>query len=469
MANLKIIWTTGSPFSSSCVNKIGYQISPDKFNIYTGSYWSDQASYTGQGYRPATAREIAEHWDVLHPMWIPEVGDKVIITQDHDDWRNKRAVIVERHYYEDYCRIKKEDGGSTIFSKSIHMILAPYEETAKPLETPKSMFGFTVGDIVIPECSPFLGKRCIVKAFNVSSESVGVYCPSAPASEAGHNLEGRLESGQKGWWHNKNRLKLASKEEPETVSKSSTPSTPSIPLPKEGYVTIRFFTEEEFRSKGLWSVFEGQGYPKGWNINGEMNKYLGTYLQTREPGFTSDKSLDYGGWTFKDTDYEVIHEGVETKPEPKEPEMKAQKFKVGDQVTYKSKSSCDGYKYGGDNHDGYVGTITSYGVYKPEYDCYGIHVTCKEGGNYSMLESEFYEYDGIHPKVITSATSLVTDVCTIAPGTANTTSIPLDTWGIHIHKTSSELKEEDALAKYDQAPVTLQKKPKTKLITVNTY
>ena len=86
-----------------------------------------------------------------------------------------------------------------------------------------------------------------------------------------------------------------------------------------------------------------------------------------------------------------------------------------------------------------------------------------------MLESEFYEYDGIHPKVITSATSLVTDVCTIAPGTANTTSIPLDTWGIHIHKTSSELKEEDALAKYDQAPVTLQKKPKTKLITVNTY
>jgi hypothetical protein len=35
--------------------------------------------------------------------------------------------------------------------------------------------------------------------------------------------------------------------------------------------------------------------------------------------------------------------------------------------------------------------------------------------------------------------------------------------------TSSELKEEDALAKYNQAPVTLHKKPKRKLITVNTY
>jgi len=552
MANLKIIWTTGSPFSPGCINKIAYETSPGKWNVYREGSWTSQTTYSGDSYRPATAEEIAEHWQALHPMWTPEPGDKVIVTQSLGVWHNKRGTIIENDG-DDYWVVRRDDDGQTYnFMKGTQMILAPYEETAKPVETPKStspeskhgftigdvvipdcdnfkgrecivralgsasvgvhcpsgaglgghtldghcpdhtgrwylpsqlklvskekepakpfesiksMFGFTVGDIVIPECSPFFGEKCIVKGFNVASESVGVYCPSAPASEAGHNLEGRLESGQKGWWHNKNRLKLASKEEPETVSKSSTPSTPSIPLPKEGYVTIRFFTEEEFRSKGLWSVFEGQGYPKGWNINGEMNKYLGTYLQTREPGFTSDKSLGYGGWTFKDTDYEVIHEGVETKPEPKEPEMKPQKFKVGDQVTYKSKSSCDGYKYGGDDHDGYVGTITSYGVYRPEYDCYGIYVTCKEGGNYSMLESEFYEYDGLYLGAVTLGTSAGSDLRIISAGTANTTF--LGTVGLQIVQTVP--KPKDDLAKYDQAPVTLHKKPKTKLITVNTY
>jgi hypothetical protein len=386
MANLKIIWTTGRPFSPASIEKIGYQISSDEFNIYSGSFWTNQSSSLGKGYRPATAEEIAEHWKILHSRWTPEPGDKVIITQDHYDWHNKRGVIVEKHDQENYWRVRREDGEATVFNKSTHMILAPYEETAKPVEEVKS----------------------------VSTKQ-------------------------------------------------------SIPIPKEGYITVRLFTEEEFKFKGLWDTLGSRGYPEGWNMDGEMNKYLGTYLQIREVDFRPDKSFTYSGWNFKNTDYEVIHEGVkpkvEAKVEPKEPEMKAKRFKVGDQITYKSKSSCDGYKYGGDDHGGYVGTITSYGVYRPEYDCYGIHVTCKEGGNYSMLESEFYEYDGLYLGAVT----LGTDLSVIASGTANTTSIPLDTWGIHIHKTSSELKEEDALAKYDQAPVTLQKKPKTKLITVNTY
>jgi hypothetical protein len=389
MANLKIIWTTGSPFSSSCVNKIGYKLDSGKFDIYTGSIWTDQASYMGQGYRPATAREIAEHWDVLHPMWIPEAGDKVIITQDHDDWRNKRAVIVEGHYYEDYCRIKKEDGESTIFSKSSHMILAPYEETAKPVEEVKS----------------------------VSTKQ-------------------------------------------------------SIPLPKEGYVTVRLFTEEEFKSKGLWDTFGSKGYPKGWNMDGEMNKYLNTYLQIREVDFRPDKSFTYSGWNFKNTDYEVIHEGVKPKPEPKveskvepkEPEMKKQRFKVGDQVTYKSKPSCDGYRYGGNDHDGYVGTITSYLSYYSGNGCYGIQVTSREG-NYTMLECEFHEYDGTYPGAVTLGTSAGSDLRIISAGTANTTF--LGTVGLQIVQTVP--KPKDDLAKYDQAPVTLHKKPKTKLITVNTY
>lgn len=369
MANLKIIWTTGKPFSAASIEKIGYQISSGEFNIYIDSYWANQSSYMDKGYRPATAKEIEEHWEVLHPKWNPEPGDKVIITQEHYDWYNKRGVIVEKHDQENYWRVQREDGQATVFNKSTQMILAPYEESVSIKQ--------------------------------------------------------------------------------------------SISSPKEGYVTVRLFTEEEFRSKGLWS---SDGYPKFWNSDRMMNKYLGTYIQVHKSSFNGDNSFGYDNWHFRVDNYEVIYGIVETK----EPEMKPQRFKVGDRVTYKSKDECHGYKYGGIDNDGYVGTIRKYGAYNSDENCYLMAVSSREG-EYNMLESEFREYDGIYPKVITSATSLVTDVCTVAPGTANIISIPLDTWGVHIHKTSSELKEVDKLAKYDQAPVILQKKPKRKLITVKTY
>jgi hypothetical protein len=477
MANLKIIWTTGSPFSSASIDKIGYQISSGEFNIYSGSYWADQSSSMGKGYRPATAEEIEKHWDVLHPMWTPEPGDKVIVTQDIGNWHNKRGTIVAGDGSDHYWIVKRDDDGcASNFMKKNQMILAPYEETAKPVETskpisPESRHGFTIGDIVIPDCDNFKGRECIVKA--LSSSSVGVHCPSG-AGLGGHTLDGQCPDNT-GRWYIPSNLKLASKEEPETVSKPSTPSTPSIPLPKEGYVTVRVFTEEEFKSEDLWDTYGGKGHPTGWNSEGDMNKYLGTYLQIPNSDFRGH-SFKYKGWEFRSTDYEVIHEGVESKPEPKveakvepkEPEMKAQKFKVGDQVTYRSKASCDGYKWGGTDQVGYIGTIVSYKEYIPKHDCYKIYVTSTEG-EYAMLESEFYEYDGTYLGTVTLGTSAGCDLSVISAGTANTTSIPLDTWGIHIHKTSSELKEVDELAKYNQAPITLHKKPKRKLIIANTY
>jgi hypothetical protein len=379
MANLKIIWTTGSPFSSASRNKIGYQISSGHFNIYSGSYWANQSSSMDNGYRPATAEEIAEHWKVLHSRWSPEPGDKVIITQDIGNWHNKRGTIVGDGG-DDYWVVRRDDDGYTCnFKREDQMILAPYEETAKPVETPK----------------------------------------------------------------------------------------PTIPIPKEGYTTVRVFTEEEFKSKDLWDTFGSRGCPRGWNTDGYMNEYLGRYLQIPNSNFRAH-NFNYEGWEFKSTDYEVIHESVEpkveAKVEPKEPEMKPQRFKVGDKVTYKSKDECDGYKYGGIDNDGYVGTIRKYVSYNSDENCYLIAVSSREG-EYNMLESEFREYDGLYLGAVT----LGTDLRVIASGTANTTSIPLDTWGIHFHKTSSELKEEDVLAKYNQAPVTLHKKPKRKLITVNTY
>jgi hypothetical protein len=258
----------------------------------------------------------------------------------------------------------------------------------------------------------------------------------------------------------------------ETVVKPDETSKSTIPPPKEGYVTIRIFTEEEFKAKDLWNA---EGYPQCWNNEGKMNKYLGTYMQVSKSKFDVRASfVDYEGWGFRSTDYEVIHGGVEFK----KPEVKPQRFKVGDQVTYKSKSSCDGYKYGGDDHDGYVGTITSYGVYRSEYDCYGIHVTCKEGGNYSMLESEFYEYDGLYPGAVTLGTSAGavalgtssgTDFRVTASGTTSATSLPEQTWTIQVHPTHPQPQTtiKDNLAEYQQAPLLISKKPKRSLIVVD--
>jgi hypothetical protein len=381
MANLKIIWTTGSPFSLGCIDKIAYETSPGKWNVYRDGSWTSQTTYSSDSYRPATAKEIAEHWKVLHPMWTPEPGDKVIITQDHYDWHNKRAVIVEKHSYEDYWRIKKEDGEATVFSKSTHMILAPYEETAKHVETSK----------------------------------------------------------------------------------------PTIPIPKEGYTTIKFYTEEEFKALDRWVTYGSKGYPKGWNNEGYMNKYLGTYILIRKSDFKADHSFNYEDWHFRVTDYQIIRESVEPKPEPKvelEPEMKPQRFKVGDKVTYRFRSDCKDnyYRWGGDDHGGYVGTIKSYDSYQPDYNCYGIKVTSREG-EYTMLESEFYEYDGTYSGNVTLGTSTGSNLRVISSGTTDTPYI--QTSGIIDYRPP--VTKEDVLAKYNQAPVTLHKKPKTKLITVNTY
>lgn len=73
--------------------------------------------------------------------------------------------------------------------------------------------------------------------------------------------------------------------------------------------------------------------------------------------------------------------------------MVEQKFKEGDKITYKSRKDCGGsYNHGGDEHGGFVGTITRYNGYNPKHNCYSLSVTSKSV-TYLMLESEFEEYD----------------------------------------------------------------------------
>lgn len=71
--------------------------------------------------------------------------------------------------------------------------------------------------------------------------------------------------------------------------------------------------------------------------------------------------------------------------------MKEQRFKEGDFVTYKSHEYCR-YYYGGSDMGGYVGIILTYRAFNEDVDCYNIDVSNRHG-YYSMLESEFEEYD----------------------------------------------------------------------------
>jgi hypothetical protein len=76
--------------------------------------------------------------------------------------------------------------------------------------------------------------------------------------------------------------------------------------------------------------------------------------------------------------------------------MKEQRFKIGDKVTYKNKNDCPNntYCYGGENQEGYVGTITHYIEFIEEHDCYKIEVTqSSDEFTFTMLESEFIEYE----------------------------------------------------------------------------
>lgn len=448
MANLKIIWTTGSPFSLACRNKIAYEISLGEWNVYRNGSWCSQTASTGDGYRLATAEEIAEHWKVLHPKWTPEPGDKVIITQEHYDWRNQRGVIVEKHDEKDYWRVQKEDGKSTIFSKSIHMILAPYEETAKPtIPTPKEGY-ITIRFFTEEEfkAKGLWNSKGYPEGWNNDGEMnkyLGTYIQLSKSK-----FDGSSSFRYEDWHFIPNNY--------EVIHDSVEPKLETTSKP--GYITVRFFTEAEFKAKDLWDTYAS--CPKGWVQ--AMSKHLGETVEIRKDNIKHDGELSYHGWTFLVDDYEVLtleYESkaspkVESRVEPKEPEIKKQRFKVGDKVTYKSLAQCGGdYRYGGYDQGGFVGTVESESEYEPTRGCYGLRVSTKDGFCYNMLESEFCEYDGttihstlhIHKTTTTDSFTLLADATVITP-----------TFFGYV----------DPLFSYKQKPITIKQKPKSKLTII---
>lgn len=512
MANLKLIKVTGSPFCSTLYGCIGIQVNDNNFNVIKGGDLKAQSSYSGGGWEYATAEEIAENWKLIYPHWTPEPGDNVIITQDYGSWANQRGTIVERSSSEGYWRVKRlPDDRVESFDYTCQMILAPTTSSTSTVTETKSESpigwqwqDLKVGDNVriiggdssyrpigailtidriepkdykgpkpirvigsdeqekgwptIGTFEPYYGDikpskpkektmskfqigdrvKCItlnlkgygktgtvrVKSSNTSDTSVGV---EFDEDIDGHALDGRCRMNY-GWWVFEKDLELISDSKPKGET-----------------VNVRFLTEQEFRDQDLWR----KTYPKGWNSEGMMNKYLGQSIVLIKSSIRSDGSFTYEGWTFQLTDY-LITDGVVgskssvySKPEPR--------FKVGDKVTYKSTADCGGsYAFGGVSRSGRVGEVEAYLYYQPEQGCYKITVSSGTPSDcsYSMLESEFEEFDPSYSGTIHVPECSTAAVLTIPTGsttfsTGSTSSDPLDV--------------------YHQNPITIKKKPKTKL------
>jgi hypothetical protein len=138
MANLKLIKVTGSPFCSTLYGCIGIQVGSTKFNVIKGGELNHQVSSHGLGWEYATAEEIAENWKLIYPHWTPEPGDNVIVTQDYDDWTNKRGTIYDKGTSKDYWRVKRKDGQTQSFDYTCQMILTPTTSTTSTVTETKS-------------------------------------------------------------------------------------------------------------------------------------------------------------------------------------------------------------------------------------------------------------------------------------------------------------------------------------------
>lgn len=76
--------------------------------------------------------------------------------------------------------------------------------------------------------------------------------------------------------------------------------------------------------------------------------------------------------------------------------MRTKKFKVGDLVTFKSREKAGGnYRFGGQCQGGKTGKIRAYREFASIYKCFEISVDFDSNNNYSMLESEFKEWDEV--------------------------------------------------------------------------
>ena len=289
-----------------------------------------------------------------------------------------------------------------------------------------------------------------------------------------HNLDGDCASGH-GWYYSQSHLEL--------VTTSSEPMTPVTPVTPEKRFTVG--QKVTYKPESSLKGYRYRGIDQGGFV-GEIKYYL---------EFISDANCykirvtERGGDTYLmlESEFEDYFDPAFTAKKASIPESAftstsaskpTERFKVGDKVTYKPKNSLPGSKYnfGGEDQGFFVGTIKYYASYYPEYGCYPIDVSTKEGGMYSMLESEFFEYDGIGTGYTTIGSDSIpyygTTGVVKAIGSAGSTTVSPGMWAAMMEKEfekRDEAKKQD-LSEYIQAPsVPKKKSTKRKLVIVDRF
>ena len=520
MANLKLIKVTGKPFSDASIGKIGIQRSNYQFDIIReGTLYSQESSY-GNGWEYATAEEIKENWAAIYPHWTPEVGDNVIVTQDYGGWVNCKGTICEKDNADDYYRVESETGRSCIFDYTRQMILAPYSETTiEPKKETKPSWKWQ--DLEIGDKVKIIGgdfsSRPVGSIFAIDKMEAKDYGGRQPIRLVGSDGE------DKGWPY-KDHFEpyygdvVKPKEETVTIRFLTEQQFKdqslwiddhpkgwnsdghmnkylgqSVVIPKsiigsdgtfryqdwtfkvtDYIVTEGVSSSESVSSPVIDTKPEKRSLKVGDDViakGGPFNNVLGKIKEIREGRFgvefcerrveahhLNNKCETGYGWYYAEHELILTDDSIRRL----KTEKPLRRFKVGDEVTYKSLEQCGGdYKFGGNDQGGFVGTVEHEGEYEATNGCYNLRVSTKDGFCFNMLECEFCEYDGttitktLHIHKTTTNSFTIQDVIDRTGGTTLTYGIT-PTFSGHV----------DPLSLYKQKPITIKSKPKSKLTII---
>lgn len=312
MANLKLIKVTGSPFCSSLYGCIGIQIGDNHFQIIKDKMLNLQSSFSGNGWEYVTAEEIAENWKLIYPHWTPEVGDRVIITQDFQDWANSRGTIIEKDGSSDYYRVESETGRSCIFDYTSQMILAPTTSTTSTTTVTEtkseSPIGWQWQDLKVGDKVKIIGgdysSRPVGSIFTIDKMENKDYVGKQPIKLIGS------DGSDKGWPYKEHfEPYYGDVKKPKLQSKHGfTLGDRVLCVETSGPRANKTGTVVDFDGGSVGIAFED--YSSGHECNGHCPDGKGWYLRP-----------------------EFIKHYTEPEGEPEEPEETAtSKFKIGDRV-----------------------------------------------------------------------------------------------------------------------------------------
>lgn len=317
-----------------------------------------------------------------------KVGDNVKIIRGDSSYRPIGSIFtIDRMEYKDYggkqpIKLIGSDGED----KGWPYIgtFEPYygdvkpSKSSEPFEPEKeTMRKFKIGDRVKCINSDIRGYgkigTILAQSTDTSDTSVGV---EFDEDIDGHTLDGRCPM-DRGWWIFEKDLELASDSKPKP--KSSFELGDYVKA-LEGPFVAQVGVIRELKGGRFGVEFPEKSRNGGHDLNGKCKDGYGWYYGSTEI-VPASSSASIG----------VVESTFSVDSQPK------RRFKVGDKVTYKSMSECGGkYHFGGDEQQGIVGTVKSEGSFLnlKEKGCYTMQVTTKSGSTYTMLESEFKEYEG---------------------------------------------------------------------------